>query len=225
MNFIVKCENIKKIYNKDMPNELIAINDIDFTIYSGEMVAIMGKSGSGKSTLMHLLGCLDYFDEGSYHLGSKQIENLSDAKRAMIRNEEIGIVMQDFALVEEFTALENVMLPLDFGKKIKGNKKEIAFKSLEQVEMLEQANQICATMSGGQKQRVAIARAIVKNPSILLADEPTGALDNQTTDNIMELFRKLNEKGMTILIITHDTNVAEKCSRCRVLQDGHLIKY
>lgn len=219
---IIECEHLKKIYNKGMENELEALADVSFSIRKGEMLAVMGKSGSGKSTLMNILGCLDSYDGGSYQLGTRKIRNLKDSEMAAIRNEEIGIVMQDFALIEEFSALENVMLPLDFSRKRKKRKKEHALSALERVEMREYADQTCSTMSGGQKQRVAIARALVNNPQILLADEPTGALDVKTTENILQLFQDLNAQGMTVLIITHDILVAEACERILMLEDGYL---
>lgn len=221
-NIIIQCEHLKKVYNKGKENELEALSDVSFFIEEGEMLAIMGKSGSGKSTLMNILGCLDCYDGGSYHLGTRKIWNLKDSEMAIIRNEKIGIVMQDFGLVEEFSALENVMLPLDFSRKKRKQKKEHALSALEQVEMGEYADQICSTMSGGQKQRVAIARAMINNPQILLADEPTGALDVKTTENVLKLFQDLNKQGMTVLIITHDILVAEKCERILKLEDGYL---
>lgn len=220
---VIQCIHIWKKYNKGKENELTALKDVSFEVKEGEMVAVMGKSGSGKSTLMHILGCLDYYDMGKYFLEGEKIQKLSDRKMAAIRNEKIGIVMQNFALVEEFTALENVILPLDFARKCQKEKNKLATEALKRVEMYEEAEQICATMSGGQKQRVAIARAIVNEPAILLADEPTGALDVHTTENILNLLKNLNESGMTIVMITHDPLVAQVCTRTVYLKDGTIV--
>lgn len=183
----------------------------------------MGRSGSGKSTLMHILGGLLSFDSGEYYLNGEKIEKLKDRDGARLRNEKIGMVMQNFALVDEFTALENVMLPLDFHKKKISDKKKKAQEALEKVDMQEYARQICKTMSGGQKQRVAIARAIVNQPLLLMADEPTGALDRENSKMTLELFRHLHENGMTILLITHDPWVADQCDRILTIQDGCIL--
>ena len=219
---MIRCSHIKKIYNKDKPNQLEALSDVTFSMDQGELVAIMGKSGCGKSTFLHILGCLDTFDDGEYFLDGKKLKTAKDQEMARIRNEQIGIVQQDFALVEEFTAMENVLLPLDFSRRKIPEKKKMAEEALEKVEMGMCINQVTGTMSGGQKQRVAIARAIVNHPKILLADEPTGALDTHTSDGIMELFEKLNEMGMTIVIVTHDPQIAARCGRILEMKDGRI---
>ena len=219
---MIRCSHIKKIYNKDKPNQLEARSDVTFSMDQGELVAIMGKSGCGKSTFLHILGCLDTFDDGEYFLDGKKLKTAKDQEMARIRNEQIGIVLQDFALVEEFTAMENVLLPLDFSRRKIPEKKKMAEEALEKVEMGMCINQVTGTMSGGQKQRVAIARAIVNHPKILLADEPTGALDTHTSDGIMELFEKLNEMGMTIVIVTHDPQIAARCGRILEMKDGRI---
>ena len=219
---MIRCSHIKKIYNKDKPNQLEALSDVTFSMDQGELVAIMGKSGCGKSTFLHILGCLDTFDDGEYFLDGKKLKTAKDQEMARIRNEQIGIVLQDFALVEEFTAMENVLLPLDFSRRKIPEKKKMAEVALEKVEMGMCINQVTGTMSGGQKQRVAIARAIVNHPKILLADEPTGALDTHTSDGIMELFEKLNEMGMTIVIVTHDPQIAARCGRILEMKDGRI---
>ncbi len=219
---MIRCSHIKKIYNKDKPNQLEALSDVTFSMDQGELVAIMGKSGCGKSTFLHILGCLDTFDDGEYFLDGKKLKTAKDQEMARIRNEQIGIVLQDFALVEEFTAMENVLLPLDFSRRKIPEKKKMAEEALEKVEMGMCINQVTGTMSGGQKQRVAIARAIVNHPKILLADEPTGALDTHTSDGIMELFEKLNEMGMTIVIVTHDPQIAARCGRILEMKDGRI---
>lgn len=221
---IIHCSNLKKIYNKGKINQFEALSEVSFTVYQGEILAITGKSGSGKSTLLHILGCLDRYDEGEYLLNGRKIWNLRDGEMARIRNEHIGIVMQNFALVEEFTAYDNVLLPLDFSGKRMDGKKARALKALEMVDMKEYANQKTQTLSGGQKQRVAIARSIINSPDILLADEPTGALDTQTTGEIIELFLRLKKNGMTVVIVTHDPLVAACCQRIIQLQDGKITE-
>lgn len=221
---IIHCSNLKKIYNKGKINQFEALSEVSFTVYQGEILAITGKSGSGKSTLLHILGCLDRYDEGEYLLNGRKMWNLRDGEMARIRNEHIGIVMQNFALVEEFTAFDNVLLPLDFSRKRMDGKKARALKALEMVDMKEYANQKTQTLSGGQKQRVAIARSIINSPDILLADEPTGALDTQTTGEIIELFLRLKKNGMTVIIVTHDPLVAACCQRIIQLQDGKITE-
>lgn len=195
---MIKLENIKKIYNKNNANEFQALNDISITINDGESVAIIGKSGAGKSTLLHILACIDSYEGGKYYIDDMPIINLSEKKMAEIRNKKIGMVMQDFALVDDFSCIENVMLPLDFSIEKISNKKDRALNALKSVGMDKMALKPVNKLSGGQKQRVAIARAIVNEPSIILADEPTGALDTKTASEIMKLFHDLSEKGHTI---------------------------
>ena len=220
---MIELNNIDKTYNKGKANAFQALKDVSLTIEDGEMVAIIGKSGAGKSTLMHIIGCIDDFESGTYILNGEDISSIKEGKRAKIRNKDIGIVMQDFALVEDYTAIENVMIPLYFAKgKLLESKKSIAKKALEKVGIGELASKRVNKLSGGQKQRVAIARAIVNNPSILLADEPTGALDVKTSAEIMGVFKELNEQGITVIIITHDMEVAEGCERVIEISDGRI---
>ena len=222
---MIEIKNINKTYNKGKANAFQALKDVSLTIEDGEMVAIIGKSGAGKSTLMHIIGCIDDFESGTYILNGEDISSIKEGKRAKIRNKDIGIVMQDFALVEDYTAIENVMIPLYFAKgKLLESKKSIAKKALEKVGIGELASKRVNKLSGGQKQRVAIARAIVNNPSILLADEPTGALDVKTSAEIMGVFKELNEQGITVIIITHDMEVAEGCERVIEISDGRICK-
>ena len=222
---MIEIKNINKTYNKGKANAFQALKDVSLTIEDGEMVAIIGKSGAGKSTLMHIIGCIDDFESGTYILNGDDISSIKEGKRAKIRNKDIGIVMQDFALVEDYTAIENVMIPLYFTKgKLLESKKTIARKALEKVGIGELASKKVNKLSGGQKQRVAIARAIVNNPSILLADEPTGALDVKTSAEIMGVFKELNEQGITVIIITHDMEVAEGCERVIEISDGQICK-
>ena len=224
---MIKLEKITKIYNKSKSNEFEALHGISMKIEDGEFVAIIGKSGAGKSTILHILVCIDSYEDGEYSLDKMLIKDLSEEELARIRNEKIGIVMQDYALVEEFTALENVMLPLDFAKgrikKPKSERKELARAALQKVDMEELVDKPVSKMSGGQKQRVAIARAIVNNPSVILADEPTGALDSQNANAIMDLFHKLNEEGHTVIIVTHDNELANQCHRIIELSDGRVV--
>ena len=220
---MIELNNIDKTYNIGKSNAFQALKDVSLTIEDGEMVAIIGKSGAGKSTLMHIIGCIDDFETGTYILNGEDISSIKEGKRAKIRNKDIGIVMQDFALVEDYTAIENVMIPLYFSKgKLLESKKSIAKKALEKVGIGELASKRVNKLSGGQKQRVAIARAIVNNPSILLADEPTGALDVKTSAEIMGVFKELNEQGITVIIITHDMEVAEGCERVIEISDGRI---
>ena len=220
---MVKLKNIVKIYNPDKQNEFEALHKVSAKIEDGEMVAIVGKSGAGKSTLLHILACIDSYQEGEYSIDGTLVKDLSERQYAKIRNEKIGMVMQDFALVEDFTALENVMIPLNFSKKKVQNKKEKALAALRSVGIEELAKKPCNKLSGGQKQRVAIARAIVNEPSMILADEPTGALDSKTSAEIMELFRSLNGQGRTVVIVTHDPKVAEQCGRVIEISDGKIV--
>ena len=221
---MIKIENLTKTYNYKKSNAFTALTDVSLTVEDGEMLAIIGKSGAGKSTLLHIIGCIDTFEKGTYTLDDISVHKLSDKKLAQIRNQKVGIVMQDFALVEEYTVLENVKIPLYFAKKRKGSANTLALDALEKVGMKELAKKPVNKLSGGQKQRVAIARAIVNNPSFILADEPTGALDTKTSAEIMALFKSLNDEGKTVIIITHDPTVAESCKRQIEISDGKIIE-
>ena len=220
---MIKLNNIVKIYNPKKANEFEALHGVSCEIADGEMIAIIGKSGAGKSTLLHILACIDNYQSGEYIIDDTLVKDLSERKYARIRNEKIGMVMQDFALVEDFTALENVLIPLNFSKKKVKGKKEKALAALKAVGMEEYAKKPCNKLSGGQKQRVAIARAIVNEPSMILADEPTGALDTKTSAEVMALFKSLNEQGRTVIIVTHDPKVAEKCDRILEISDGMIV--
>ena len=220
---MITLTNIKKVYNPKKANEFEALHGVSCEIKDGELVAIIGKSGAGKSTLLHILACIDSYQDGEYKIDDTLVKGLSERKYARIRNEKIGMVMQDFALVEDFTALENVMIPLNFSKKKIKGKKEKALAALRSVGIEDLAKKPCNKLSGGQKQRVAIARAIVNEPSMILADEPTGALDTKTSAEIMELFKTLNSQGRTVVIVTHDPKVAEQCQRVIEISDGEIV--
>ena len=220
---MLKLNNITKIYNCRKANEFEALHGISLEIADGEMAAVIGKSGAGKSTLLHILACIDSYESGKYRIDDTLVKRLSERKLAQIRNEKIGMVMQDFALVEDFTALENVMLPLEFAKRKKTGRKQLALNALRSVGMAEFAKKPVSKLSGGQKQRVAIARAIVNEPSVILADEPTGALDSGTAQEIMDVFKRLHEQGKTVIIVTHDMGIAQQCERIIEIADGKLV--
>ena len=223
-NVMIEIKNLVKIYNKGKTNEFCALKGIDLSIEEGEMVAIIGKSGAGKSTLLHILAAIDSYDKGSYLVDGVSVGDLKEKERARFRNQKMGIVMQDYALIDEYTIEENVQIPLIFGK-VKGNdvRREKIMTALENVGLAELAKKPVRQLSGGQKQRVAIARALVNNPTFLLADEPTGALDSKTSGEIMDVFEKLNQGGKTVIIVTHDMEVAARCGRVIESSDGEIV--
>ena len=223
-NVMIEIKNLVKIYNKGKTNEFCALKGIDLSIEEGEMVAIIGKSGAGKSTLLHILAAIDSYDKGSYLVDGVSVGDLKEKQRARFRNQKIGIVMQDYALIDEYTIEENVQIPLIFGK-VKGNdvRREKIMTELKNVGLDELAKKPVRQLSGGQKQRVAIARALVNNPAFLLADEPTGALDSKTSGEIMDVFEKLNQGGKTVIIVTHDMEVAARCGRVIEISDGEIV--
>lgn len=220
---MIQVKNISKIYNKGKSNAFQALDNISFSVEKGELVSIVGTSGAGKSTLLHILACIDNYDAGEYYIDNVLIKNISEKRLAEIRNMKIGLVMQDFALVDDFTAIQNVMLPLDFSKEKCSDKKEKAMAALRSVGMDKFANNLSNKLSGGQKQRTAIARAIVNDPDVILADEPTGALDSKTASEIMELFKMLHNDGKTIIIVTHDKEIAAQCERIIEISDGKIV--
>ena len=221
---MIQIKNLVKIYNKGKTNEFCALKGIDLSIEEGEMVAIIGKSGAGKSTLLHILAAIDSYDKGSYLVDGVSVGDLKEKDRARFRNQKIGIVMQDYAMIDEYTIEENVQIPLIFGK-VKGNdvRREKIMTALKNVGLDELAKKPVRQLSGGQKQRVAIARALVNNPAFLLADEPTGALDSKTSGEIMDVFEKLNQGGKTVIIVTHDMEVAARCGRVIEISDGEIV--
>lgn len=201
-----------------------ALNNVSLIIAKGDFVAIIGPSGSGKSTLMNMIGCLDRPDSGEYHLDGKEIGKMNDNELAAIRNQKIGFIFQNFNLLTKMTALENVELPLIYGGVSAKERKKIALDSLTKVGLKERAAHLPTQLSGGQQQRVAIARALAGSPSILLADEPTGALDTKTSSEILHLMKELNDAGNTIILITHDLSIAKQAKRMVRIQDGQLFE-
>ncbi len=219
---MIKIEKLHKSYpiGKD---SLHVLKGIDLHIKEGEFVSIMGSSGSGKSTLLNIVGLLDGHDEGNYFLNGQLIKDLNEKKAAILRNKFLGFVFQSFNLISYKTALENVALPLYYKGIKRKERLKIALDYLEKVGLKNWANHLPNELSGGQKQRVAIARALVTKPKVVLADEPTGALDSTTTDNVMDLLRDINNEGMTVFVITHEEEVAEQTKRIVRLKDGVII--
>ena len=221
MEPLIRVKNMYKIYNPG-ENEVRALDDVSLEINQGEFIAIVGHSGSGKSTFMNMLGCLDTPDSGEYFLDGKDVANLSDNELSDIRNHKIGFIFQGFNLIPNLDALGNVELPLIYRGLGKQQRKEIAGEALSKVGLENRMDHRPNQLSGGQMQRVAIARAIVNNPKLLLADEPTGALDSKSGAQVMELFQKLNDEGVTVLMITHDQDIAAHAKRVVMIRDGEL---
>lgn len=220
---MIDIQHLSKRYTVDtLP--FLALDDVSLSIRAGESVAIMGRSGAGKTTLMNIIGCLDTFDAGSYQLDGVNVAALSDEKLAHLRNEKIGFVMQDFALLPHKSVLFNVMLPMYFDQTPRQEMVSKAKTVLEKLGMSAQEKKRVNQLSGGQKQRVALARALVKSPALLLADEPTGALDSQTGKEIMQLLLERNQEGVTLIIVTHDEQVAAYCQRTIVISDGKIVQ-
>ena len=220
---MIKLKNLHKSY-KMGSSSLHVLKGINLKIKDGELVAIMGSSGSGKSTLLNILGMLDTADKGDYILDSFKIENLNETKAAKYRNKFLGFIFQSFNLINYKTALENISLPLYYQGISRKERQQIALDYLDRVGLKDWATHLPSELSGGQKQRVAIARAMASKPKVLLADEPTGALDTKTSCDVMELIQKINEEGKTILVVTHELEIAKMCKRIVKLKDGVIVE-
>ena len=222
---LIEMKEIIKAYNIGLESEIEILHGIDLKIYEGEFVAIVGESGSGKSTLMNIIGVLDKQTEGEYYLDGIDIKNANEEEMNVIRNKKIGFVFQNFNLIGRTSALKNVELPMLYAGVPAEERTKRAKELLSKVGMASRANHMPNELSGGQKQRVAIARSLVNNPSIILADEPTGALDSETSTMVMNIFNDLNKnQGKTIILITHSKEIAEQCPRIVTIKDGEIIK-
>jgi len=219
---MIKIQNLHKSYPMGKES-LHVLKGLNLHIKEGEFVSIMGSSGSGKSTLLNIVGLLDDHDEGEYFLNGQKIENLDEKKAAILRNKFLGFVFQSFNLITYKNALENVSLPLYYKGVGRKERQRIAMEYLDKVGLRDWANHLPSELSGGQKQRVAIARALVTNPKVVLADEPTGALDSSTSQSVMELLKEINREGMTVFVITHEEDIAAQTNRIVRLKDGIII--
>ncbi|WP_148340355.1 ABC transporter ATP-binding protein [Aquicella siphonis] len=220
---MIKLDNVTKVYHLGA-NTFSALKGVDFELQRGEMTAIVGVSGSGKSTLMNIIGFLDHCTTGRYFFSGQDVSHLSEEELAVIRNTKIGFVFQSFFLLARSNALQNVMLPLFYRGTPREQAREMAMHMLEKIGVAHLAHHRPNQLSGGQQQRVAIARALVGNPEVILADEPTGALDSQTGNEVMQLFTDLNDReGRTIVIITHDSDISRRCQRTVMIKDGRMI--
>ncbi|NDG01987.1 MAG: ABC transporter ATP-binding protein [Synechococcaceae bacterium WB8_1B_057] len=218
---IAELINISKIYGEGA-TQVRAVNELNLKVFKGDYLAVMGTSGSGKSTAMNILGCLDRPSSGSYWLLGQEVNKLSDDDLATLRNRHLGFVFQQFHLLSNMSALENVELPMIYANVPVSERKERAAAALQRVGLGERLKNKPNQLSGGQQQRVAIARAIINRPALLLADEPTGALDSDTTREILAIFDQLNQEGMTVLLVTHEQDVAQRAQRVLLFRDGHI---
>jgi len=224
MTKLIKIDDVYKIYAEGLESEVRALDGVSLEIDKGEFVAIVGQSGSGKSTLMNMLGCLDIPSKGDFYLNGTDVRTLSDKELSRIRNKEIGFIFQQYNLIQTLTVLENVELPLIYQGVDPIDRKQMAQDALKKVGLEGREKHRPQQMSGGQQQRVAIARAIATNPSIVMADEPTGALDSRTGKEILAFLQQLNRLGTTIILITHDNSIAETAKRIVRIQDGKIIE-
>ena len=222
MENAIELKSVTKVYRSKGVEDVVALDDLTLEVRKGEFIAVCGVSGSGKSTLLHIIGCLDQPTSGTVLISGTDVSGLSDSALAKIRNDKIGIVLQDFALIPYRTAYDNVMVPLYFSKNKKNAHKRI-MESLEKTGVAALAKREIRKMSGGQKQRVAIARALVNNPDIILADEPTGQLDSKTKKEIADLFKTINSEGRTIVVVTHDDELAKTADRVVRIVDGRIM--
>ena len=222
-NKVASLEKISKTYGRD-DLTVKALDNVSLEIFRGDYLAVMGASGSGKSTAMNIIGCLDRPSEGIYKLNDIPVENLSDDELAEMRNQKLGFVFQQFHLLSDATALENVILPMIYAGVNPTQREERAKNALKKVGLSERMNNRPNQLSGGQQQRVAIARAIINNPALLLADEPTGALDSKTTEDVLDLFDKLHNSGITIVLVTHEDEVANRAKKIARFKDGRIVE-
>ena len=220
---MISIKNLVKIYNKGKGNEYKALKGIDFQVQDGELVAVIGKSGAGKSTLLHVLAGIDSFESGSYHVGNQDVGQMSEKQLAEFRNKSIGMVMQDFALIEEYTVQENLLVPLIFGKVKKREQGKKIMDVLEKVNIAELKDKRVNQLSGGQKQRVAIARALAMNPKVMFFDEPTSALDPEMVGEVLAVMKELADENMTMLVVTHEMGFAKKVAdQVWFMADGYI---
>jgi len=222
MEAIISAQNLVKVYGEP-PNQTVALDGVSLKIKKGEFAAIIGPSGSGKSTLMHILGCLDRASAGEYHFENKNVSKLSENELAQIRNQKIGFVFQFFNLLPRTSAAKNVELPLIYSKVEKLQRQKRAQELLNTLGLADKLNSTPAQLSGGQQQKVAIARALINNPLVIFADEPTGNLDTKSSHEIMAIFKKLNKGGHTIIIITHERDIARYATRIITIRDGQIV--
>ncbi|BAH05394.1 ABC transporter ATP-binding protein [Clostridium kluyveri] len=220
---IIKLNKVNKIYSSRQ-NKVNALNNINLSINKGELIAVVGPSGSGKSTLLNIIGTLDKITDGEYLLKNQQVEKLNVSQLSQIRNKTFGFVVQHFALISDYTVFENIEIPLEYGKVKRNDRKILINEVVVKLNLDDKINKNVKELSGGQCQRVAIARAIVNNPEIILADEPTGALDQKTGQDVMNIFKDLNREGKTVIIVTHDSKIADQCNRIIKIEDGCIIE-
>lgn len=220
----IEINKLYKIYNEGKENAVHALNGIDLKIEKGEMLAVIGPSGSGKSTLIHIIGCIDKATKGDYFFEGQAISGLSNSELALVRSKKIGFALQEFGLLPHKKVWENVAVPMYFNKTKLRDIKPMAMEQLKMLDIGKLAHKKTAQLSGGEKQRVAIARALINSPDVILADEPTGSLDSVTAKRILDIFTALNEQGKTMIIVTHNMNVAKICNRIVQIHDGAIIK-
>ena len=221
---LIEIKDVYKIYGEGLESEVRALDGVSLSIDRGEFVAVVGQSGSGKSTMMNVLGCLDIPTHGEYYLDGTNVRELSDRELSRIRNRQIGFIFQQYNLIQSLTVLENVELPLIYQGVDADERRELAMEALERVGLLGRIKHKPVEMSGGQQQRVAIARAIATHPPIIMADEPTGALDSHTGHDVLRFLQQLNKEGSTVILITHDNGIAATARRCVRLADGKIIE-
>lgn len=222
----IKIENLKKYYNEGKESEVKALNGINLNIEQGDLCSIVGASGSGKSTLLYILGCLDRQTEGKYYLNNTDISDLSDKELSILRNKYFGFILQDFGLIEDETVYENIYVPLLFSKDKKDKNIDQKINNLlKELSITELKNKKVKQLSGGQRQRVAIARALINDPKIILADEPTGSLDTKNSEIILNLLMRLNNQGKTVVIVTHNLDIADRTNKRFLMEDGIIKEY